>query len=97
MERFGVIKFYTKENANAEGSRKALMHRGGPKSSRKGTKMTYKEMINRMRNDWIGRKVQFGGRKYRVIDVDYNGCLVIDKPAQFTETTVIGVHQIDKD
>jgi len=58
--------------------------------------MTYREMIRRMRDKWIGREVQFSGTKYRVIDVDYNGCLVIDKPAQFTETTVIGVYQIDK-
>ena len=37
----------------------------------------------------IGMKVKYAGEDYTIVDVDYNGGLLIDKPAQFTETTAI--------
>lgn len=53
--------------------------------------MTYKTYINMKRSEWIGKKVIYAGDNnvYTVVDVDYNGALLIDKPARFTDTTAV--------
>ena len=57
--------------------------------------MTYSEYIERMKRIWTGKKVRFHGQEYTVVDVDYNGALLIDKKAEFTETTAVGSWQLD--
>lgn len=57
--------------------------------------MTYKEYINELRQTWTGRKVIYDGNAYTVTDVDYNGQLLIDKPAQYTSTTAVSITQIE--
>ena len=52
-------------------------------------KKDHKTWIEEQRKHWIGMEVTFEGHKYKVVDVDYNGGLLIDKPAQFTETTAV--------
>lgn len=49
----------------------------------------YKDWIAEMRQKWTGKEVIFEGNKYTVVGVDYNGGLLIDKPAEFTETTAV--------
>jgi len=56
--------------------------------------MTYKESIEAMRREWRDRKVEFEGAIYNVVDVDYNGSLLIDKPAEFTATTAVQVGMV---
>lgn len=56
--------------------------------------MDYKERIAQMRAEWIGQEVEFEGRKYNVVDVDYNGALLINKPAEFTDTTAVPVWMV---
>ena len=51
--------------------------------------MTYKEMIEKRKAEWIGKTVKYRGGRYKVLDVDYNGMLIINRPAQFTDTTAI--------
>ena len=51
--------------------------------------MSYKDWIAKERKEWIGKKVTYEGKHYTVVDVDYNGGLLIDKPAQFTDTTAV--------
>ena len=51
--------------------------------------MDYRDWIKAMKEDWIGAHVVFDGYEYTVVDVDYNGALMIDKPARFTETTAV--------
>ena len=51
--------------------------------------MEYSKWIEDLRKEWIGKSVFFEDRQYKVVDVDYNGALLIDKKAQFTETTAI--------
>lgn len=51
--------------------------------------MSYRDWIEKLRAEWTGRKVLFEGSIYTVVDVDYNGGLLIDKPARFTETTAV--------
>lgn len=50
---------------------------------------TYKEYINRLKKEWIGKAIIYDNKKYNVVDVDYNGMLLIDKKAQFTDTTAV--------
>lgn len=54
----------------------------------------YKEWVAEMRSKWIGQEVEFEGRKYNVVDVDYNGALLINKPAEFTDTTAVPVWMV---
>lgn len=56
----------------------------------------YKDFIESMKAEWIGKTVRYEGKSYKVVDVDYNGGLLIDKPARFTETTAVGSWQLDK-
>lgn len=51
--------------------------------------MAYRDYINSLKRRWIGRKVTLDDGEFTVVDVDYNGMLLINKPAQFTETTAI--------
>lgn len=58
--------------------------------------MLYRDYIKQLRNEWIGAKVIFEGCEYEVLDVDYNANLLIDKEAEYTTTTAIAPHQIEK-
>lgn len=51
--------------------------------------MHYKDWIAEQKERWIGQTVTFEGTEYTVVDVDYNGALLIDKPAEFTDTTAV--------
>ena len=54
----------------------------------------YRDFIQNLKSTWIGKQVTFEGEKYTVVDVDYNGCLLIDKKAQFTDTTAVDTWQV---
>lgn len=56
---------------------------------------TYREWIEKLKDQWIGEKVIFGNKQYTVIDVDYNGALLINKKARMTDTTAVGVSDIN--
>ena len=63
--------------------------------------MTYKEGIEKEKAEWIGKKVKYQGNEYTVVDVDYNGALLINKPHKYcdsytAETTAIGSWMLDK-
>lgn len=51
----------------------------------------YRDYIEGLRKEWRGKRVRYEGKTYTVMDVDYNGALLIDKPAQFTDTTAIAI------
>lgn len=57
---------------------------------------TYRELVEKDRAEWIGQKVLFKGEQYTVVDVDYNGALLIDKKARFTDTTAVSRFQIER-
>lgn len=54
-------------------------------------KQDYKRWIQEQRDRWIGQKVIFEGAEYTVVDVDYNGKLLIDRPTEFTDTTAVPI------
>lgn len=53
--------------------------------------MTWRELIEKERKTYIGRKVKYEDKIYTVVDVDYNGFILIDKPAWSTPETAIGL------
>lgn len=55
---------------------------------------TYKEYIEKLKKEWIGKSVIFENDKYNVVDVDYNGFLLIDKKARMTETTAVSTLEV---
>lgn len=57
--------------------------------------MAYRDYIRRLRNFWVGLHVRYEGAEYTVLDVDYNGYLLIDKPAKFTDTTAVDYLQVE--
>lgn len=63
--------------------------------------MAYKAYIEQLKKEWIGRTVKYQGKQYKVVDVDYNGGLLIDKPHYYHEsytaaTTAVGINQLDR-
>ena len=55
---------------------------------------TYKKWIESKKNKWIGKRVKYNESIYNVVDVDYNGFLLIDKKARFTETTAVATYHV---
>lgn len=55
---------------------------------------TYKEYINKLRTEWNGKTVIYENKTYSVIDVDYNGMLLIDKKAKHTDTTAVSITSV---
>lgn len=57
---------------------------------------TYKEYIEDLKKKWIGKVVMYEGEKYNVLDIDYNGMLLIDKKTRFTDTTAVSILSVKK-
>ena len=55
---------------------------------------TWKGYIEKLKKEWIGKEVIFENEKHKVVDVDYNGALLIDKKARMTDTTAVGISDI---
>lgn len=53
--------------------------------------MTYKEYIEELKAKWIDKPYEYDGKTYTVVDIDYNGAILIDKPAEFTDTTAVAL------
>ena len=56
--------------------------------------MTWKQHIENMKQEWIGRQVRFEGETYTVVGIDYNGMLLIDRPQKYTESFTANVSAI---
>lgn len=54
----------------------------------------YKAYIEDLKKEWVGKSVLFENEEYTVVDVDYNGSLLIDKKARFTDTTAVGIEMV---
>ena len=51
--------------------------------------MRSKEWINKLKVEFVGRKVLYEGKVYTIADVDYNGLIHINKASQFNNTTAV--------
>ena len=49
----------------------------------------YKDFIEGLKNEFIGKKVFYKGEIFNIVMVDYNGIIHIDKPGKFTDTTAV--------
>lgn len=54
----------------------------------------YQEYLRSYYAKYIGALVRYNGRIHTVIDVDYNGVLLIDIPTDHAETTAVSLNQI---
>lgn len=57
--------------------------------------MAYKDLVTEDRIRFVGKKVKYKGGIHTIIDVDYNGSLIIDLKARFTDDTA--VYRFDPD
>lgn len=57
---------------------------------------TYREWIDSLKKEWIGSNVLYENKKYNVVDVDYNGFLLINKKGAHTKTTAVAIHNVKK-
>lgn len=48
---------------------------------------SWKQYIEALTDEWIGKRVQYEGKIYTIVKVDYNGILHIDKPSEYNWTT----------
>lgn len=55
----------------------------------------YRDYITWMKNNWIGKTVAYDGNEHQVVDVDYNGGLLINKPTDFTDTTAVDENMVE--
>lgn len=55
----------------------------------------YRDYITWMKNNWIGKTVEYDGSEYQVVDVDHNGYLLINKPTAFTDTTAVDENMVE--
>lgn len=51
--------------------------------------MNYKDYIDFKKREWIGKKVKYDNKIYKVVDIDYNGYLMIDRATRFNDTTAV--------
>lgn len=58
---------------------------------------SYNDYILDLKMEWIGQKVEYEGKKYNVVDIDYNGMLLIDKKARFTDTTAVSISSVKRE
>ena len=56
---------------------------------------TYREWIESLKSKWIGKHVKYEDGICNVVDVDYNGILLIDKKAKYTDTTAVATHHVE--
>ena len=72
-----------------------IRHKKTDKQTMKGVfEMAYRDYIKSEQQKWIGRTVYYEGQRYLVVDVDYNGGLLINKPTMFTDTTAVESWQV---
>lgn len=57
---------------------------------------TYRKWIEKLKSEWLEKEVIYENNKYKVVDVDYNGLLLIDKKAKFTETTAVASYMVSR-
>lgn len=55
---------------------------------------TWKEYITKLKERWIGKSIIYEDERYNVVDVDYNGMLLIDKKAVHTDTTAVAALRV---
>ena len=50
---------------------------------------TYKQYIENLKTNMLEKNYQYEGEIYKIVDVDYNGAILIDKKSEFNDTTAV--------
>lgn len=50
---------------------------------------TWKEHINALRAEFVGKRVMYQGNPFNIVDVDYNGIIHIDLESEHNKTTAV--------
>lgn len=50
---------------------------------------TWKNYINKLESEFVGKKVTYNDNIYTIVKVDYNGIIHINKPTQHNTTTAV--------
>ena len=56
--------------------------------------MEYRKYIESLKEKWVGKEVLYDDHEYTVVDVDYNGALLINKPSEFNDTTAVSIAHV---
>lgn len=51
--------------------------------------MTYRDYIEKLRSEFVGKRVMYEGKVYTIAMVDYNGIIHIDKPTKHNKTMAV--------
>jgi hypothetical protein len=49
----------------------------------------YRDYIEKLRSEFVGKRIMYEGKCYTVAMVDYNGIIHIDKPTEHNKTTAV--------
>lgn len=49
----------------------------------------WKEFIAKLENEWLGKRVEFAGKIYTIVKVDYNGVLHINRKTKWSDTCAV--------
>ena len=49
----------------------------------------WRDYIEKLKAEWIGKRVEFAGQVYTIVKVDYNGILHIDKKTKWNDTCAV--------
>ncbi len=58
---------------------------------------SWRNYIASMKRKWIGKKVIFENNEYTVVDVDYNGLLLIDREQYYCDTYTAKTTAVGRD
>lgn len=50
---------------------------------------TWKQYIESLKAEFIGKKCAYEGKVYTIVSIDYNGIIHIDKPTTHNATTAV--------
>ena len=51
--------------------------------------MAWKDHIESLKKEFIGKQVYYCNEKFTIVNVDYNGLIHINKPSKFNQTTAV--------
>lgn len=50
---------------------------------------SWKQYIETLSNEFIGKMIEYNGKSYTIAKVDYNGIIHIDKPTEHNRTAAV--------
>ena len=61
----------------------------GAQASSGKEQIMWREYIERLKEEFIGKSVEWCGKTFEIVDVDYNGIIHINRASKFNATTAV--------